>query len=85
MGRDATEMKRRRERSEEARRGPRWKARRRSLKLASQVTNKAVKKQRCGEERLRGRRVRRVMMGRRDRSLIVMLVLLMDVVMFLGI
>lgn len=67
IGREAVQIKWRRGCGGE--RGPRPKEKRRSLKLASQTSKKAVRPQRWKAERWRGRVVKRKMMGRRERSL----------------
>ncbi|KAK9140660.1 hypothetical protein Scep_010341 [Stephania cephalantha] len=57
----------------EEERGPLLKAKRKSLKLASQARKKAMLPQRWGDgERVKGRRVKRAMMGKREINLMMM-------------
>lgn len=67
MGKAAVRMNLERERDED--RGPRLNENIRSLKLASHVMKKAVMPAGRVEERESGRRVWRVKMGRREKSL----------------
>lgn len=70
IGRQVVKMKRRREFSggpDES--GPRPKENRRSLKLPTQVMNKAITPAGRAVERERGRMVKRQKMGRREKNL----------------
>ncbi|CDP04480.1 unnamed protein product [Coffea canephora] len=68
MGRHAKAIKRGKE-SEGSERGPLWKANMRSLKLESHATKKAVVTPRCKVWSLRGRYMKRQIMGRNARNL----------------